>query len=102
MPGRQDFFALDRHQEFSDDARKSSRGGGAELPGDFDPVPVVRAQGTDREPGGDGGPAAEFFTVEDDWHVLLTQGCGGIILMVAEHEAESRPVAGGAIGAPVW
>jgi hypothetical protein len=72
------------------------------LPGDFDPVKAGRAQGTDREPGGEGAPAVGFFTGEDDWHILLTQGCGGIILMMAEAEAESGPVGHGAIGAPVW
>ncbi len=59
--------------------------GSAPLPEPFDPKDAGRALGHPADQVELVGREAGFFTVEDAWHFLATQGgCGRIDLLVAE------------------
>lgn len=58
--------------------------GGGELPADFDLAAAAHSLGQSPDRVELVSKDQGFFTVEDAWHFLFTQGCGRINLLVAE------------------
>lgn len=63
---------------------------GAALPSDFDLTAAARSLGQAPDRVELVARDQGFFSVEDAWHFLFTQGCGRINLLVAESESEGR------------
>lgn len=59
---------------------------GSELPAGFDLAAAVRSLGESPDQVELVARDQGFFTVEDAWHFLVTQGCGRIKLLVADME----------------
>lgn len=65
--------------------------GSEALPESFDLVDAGRALGCPADRVELVSPVAGFFTVDDAWHFLVTQGgCGRINLVVAEPQGQGR------------
>lgn len=60
---------------------------GSEVPAEFDALAATRALGFLADRVELVSPEQGFFSVEDAWHYLLTQGCGRINLMVAKTDS---------------